>query len=223
MNVTRPSTGRTLRVSGLAASCSSAPQRRASPRVSSSASGSASSAATAGRCSASTGAISRVCAAASPDGPSSCRRIRRGHLAQRDRASEHLQRVAVHVRVVKAVLLDLPRARRARAARPRVAPSSSISSSPRRRGSPRRSGAAPRTRARASTGEPPGVLAAPRAWSAARAQIELDGDPRQPKHAQRIVREGARRGHAQTTGREVLAVRRAGRSARLPRAARRSR
>ena len=33
MNVTRPSAGRTPRVSGLAASCSSAPQRSASPRV----------------------------------------------------------------------------------------------------------------------------------------------------------------------------------------------
>ncbi len=44
MKVTRPSAARVSRVSGLAASCSSAPQRSASPRVSPSASGSASSA-----------------------------------------------------------------------------------------------------------------------------------------------------------------------------------
>ena len=84
MNVTRPS-GRNPRVAGLAASCSSAAKRIASPRVRSSPSGSASSARTAPAC--------------SPSAP------RRPACSAADRV-EHLERVAVDVAVVEDVLLD---------------------------------------------------------------------------------------------------------------------
>ena len=132
-NVTRPP-GSTPRVCGLAASCSSAAQRIASPRVSSSESGSASSA------------------------TSSSRPARRVALEQRDLV-EHLERVVVDVEVVEVALLDALAARSAPAGRRRSArarPSAPGRAGRRRRRSTRLSSAKTRSGATRSI---PGALA----------------------------------------------------------------
>ena len=147
---------------GLATSCSSAPQRSASPRVSSSASGSAST------------RRSRARRAR----PSAARRVA---LERRSTSASTVERVVVDVEVVVARSARRRAARSAPAARRSSAPTASSSVDARRRGvGARGSGAARRRRAPPAT---PAQARGGRARAAARcrrrrAKPELAGEPR---------------------------------------------
>ena len=192
----------TARVSGLAASCSSAPQRSAPPRVSSSASGSP----------AADGAARRRALRSSPSRP------RAGSRRQRDRPARAPRACGRDVAVVKAALLDA--AQRLElgqhdGGRAELAHQLERRAGPRRRDDPR---AAPRRRARPRPRAAPG--AASRACAsvvASGSQVELDA-----RGARAAARAAGRRanargaGHAQPPRAQVARRRRAGRSAAPP-------
>ena len=182
MNVTRPS-GRTARVWALAASCSSAAKRIASPRVSSSAHGSAQQ---------------RADRAGVPAQPGRLRVA----LQQRD-GVEHLERVLVDVGVVVDALLE-PAQRASSGSTASVSPYAVISSSPRRAASR----ADPLELGEHALGGDALDLRRVRRHRGARRRLEveaeLDGDPHGAQRAQRVVGQRALGDHPHDPALEVL-------------------
>ena len=164
-------------------SCTSAAKRSACIRVSSSASGSSSTARRRG---------------ASEPKTSSRPALERELLAQ------HLERVAVDVEVVEVALLDAAQARRARAARPPSRPRRSASARP---SSTRSAITSRRSSAQIALGRGLGdaarVLARQPLGLRVGRERELGREPHEPQRAQRVVAVGLLAEHAQDARLEV--------------------